>query len=279
MIPLIRERSTTAILPKYRGAKRAEYNLSLLNQQQELLQGVRNKFDFVKMWGEAKAQLMREAHYKCAYCEKLTDKTDNQIKESSFADVEHYRPKSLYWWLAYCYENYLYACEICNRTYKNDKFPIQNTGQTPPNLTVLDLDNAKFLTPDSLTEHEGQSWSDFEEKHHEERPFILQPYFDIPANFFGYEVDGILKEVKMFVLPHIPNAIQYQNAIDNDLGLNREFLRTDRYTHYNHYNLYKEVLLLNILPFDIENKYLQQIQEMQQPHYPYSGMIHYFESL
>jgi 5-methylcytosine-specific restriction endonuclease McrA len=72
--------------------------------------------------------LWRAQHYKCCYCElKLTKR---------YNDVEHYRPKCRadrspgcidthgYWWLAFTWENLLFACPSCNRSGKNDLFPL-----------------------------------------------------------------------------------------------------------------------------------------------------------
>ncbi len=53
---------------------------------------------------------------KCVYCE---------TKNRQLA-VEHYRPKSEYYWLVYSWDNLLYSCPICNSR-KSDKFPIKNT--------------------------------------------------------------------------------------------------------------------------------------------------------
>jgi hypothetical protein len=64
-----------------------------------------------------KAQLFEAQHHKCAYCEKR----DEQAK---WRDAEHYRPKSHYWWLAWTWENLLFACVDCNREYKQDQFPL-----------------------------------------------------------------------------------------------------------------------------------------------------------
>ena len=70
-------------------------------------------------------------HYKCCYCEYRIVK--------AFNDVEHYRPKGSanrkpgsndnhgYWWLAYTWENLLFACNVCNRSSKNDLFPLKLT--------------------------------------------------------------------------------------------------------------------------------------------------------
>lgn len=74
------------------------------------------------------ALLSRAQHKKCCYCEgRLT---------TSFNDVEHYRPKCRadrapgsdlthgYWWLAFTWNNLMFACASCNRTGKNDQFPL-----------------------------------------------------------------------------------------------------------------------------------------------------------
>jgi hypothetical protein len=66
--------------------------------------------------------------FKCCYCEFKISK--------SYNDVEHYRPKGRanrkpgcvtthgYWWLAFSLNNLLFACPSCNRSAKNDKFPL-----------------------------------------------------------------------------------------------------------------------------------------------------------
>ena len=77
-------------------------------------------------WKPAKEQLKAEVHKKCAYCEA-------PVTVVAHGDVEHYRPKSEYWWLAYCYDNYLYSCQICNQVYKGNEFPIEGPRlQEPP---------------------------------------------------------------------------------------------------------------------------------------------------
>lgn len=72
--------------------------------------------------------LWRAQHYKCCYCETKVPK--------SYNDVEHYRPKAEadrkpgshdahgYWWLAFNWENLLFACPGCNRSGKNSRFPL-----------------------------------------------------------------------------------------------------------------------------------------------------------
>lgn len=45
---------------------------------------------------------------------------------SNYDDIEHFRPKNYYWWLAYDYINYAPYCKLCNSTYKRDNFPLNN---------------------------------------------------------------------------------------------------------------------------------------------------------
>lgn len=67
---------------------------------------------------------------KCCYCERIVT--------ASFNDVEHYRPFSQYWWLAWNWENLLFACARCNRSGKHDSFPLAagsvplQFGEQPP---------------------------------------------------------------------------------------------------------------------------------------------------
>ena len=55
---------------------------------------------------------------KCAYCEAAYNITGSM-------EVEHYRPKSLYYWLAADWSNLLPSCNHCNNG-KRSKFPLQD---------------------------------------------------------------------------------------------------------------------------------------------------------
>jgi uncharacterized protein (TIGR02646 family) len=62
-------------------------------------------------------RLLRAAqHGKCCYCD--------QFQPTRNRDVEHYRPKTVYWWLTWTWENLMFACDGCNRYEKNDAFPL-----------------------------------------------------------------------------------------------------------------------------------------------------------
>jgi len=79
-----------------------------------------------------KNQLREDQNDKCCFCESI-------FTETSYGDVEHFRPKAAYkkvgtkgyvypgyYWLSYDWTNLLFSCEICNRTYKKNEFPLGN---------------------------------------------------------------------------------------------------------------------------------------------------------
>lgn len=68
-------------------------------------------------YGVAKPALAAMQYRKCCYCESLQE-------DESYRDVEHYRPKEAYWWLAWTWENLLFSCERCNRSHKRKQFPL-----------------------------------------------------------------------------------------------------------------------------------------------------------
>lgn len=75
----------------------------------------------------AKTILAHRTHHKCAFCEM------DLRREGS--PVEHFRPKKLvanpgeppdhdaYWWLAWTWQNLLFACFRCNTIHKGNRFP------------------------------------------------------------------------------------------------------------------------------------------------------------
>jgi uncharacterized protein (TIGR02646 family) len=75
---------------------------------------------------------------KCAYCEA-------KIGVGSFGELENFRPKSLYPWLAYEWTNLLLACQVCNR-YKAARFPVEGQSVTSP-VDDLNLERPLLLDP------------------------------------------------------------------------------------------------------------------------------------
>ena len=87
---------------------------------------------------QVKSRLHEQQHGKCCYCEKVEVPIHN--------DVEHYRPWSRYWWLAWSWGNLLFACRACNeRGGKWDAFPLGpgsvplHYGEMPPGLEVPEV--------------------------------------------------------------------------------------------------------------------------------------------
>jgi uncharacterized protein (TIGR02646 family) len=67
------------------------------------------------VWQAAKEGLYAKQSGKCCYCENRY--------EMAYSDVEHFRPKSAYRWLAYAAPNLFFACANCNRP-KGEDFPV-----------------------------------------------------------------------------------------------------------------------------------------------------------
>lgn len=71
----------------------------------------------------AKDHLWENQYGRCCYCEKWEERSGN--------DVEHYRPKIIYWWLAFTWTNLLFACEQCNSR-KNAQFELLSGERLKP---------------------------------------------------------------------------------------------------------------------------------------------------
>lgn len=99
---------------------------------------------------DVKEQLLKDQAYKCAYCEKKV--------EGAYDDVEHYRPKNQYHWLGHDWKNLLFACTICNRSYKKTNFPLAD--ETKRSIDTHDISK--------------------------EEPLIINPSTESPSNYIVY---------------------------------------------------------------------------------------------
>lgn len=100
------------------------------------------------VWAATKARLKAVSHGKCWYCEARQERSDNA--------VDHYRPKSLYPWLAFKLSNFRYACTFCNSVRKNpetgesagkgDHFPLFNLPRAS-NLAGLNAEDRILIDP------------------------------------------------------------------------------------------------------------------------------------
>lgn len=107
----------------------------------------KEKISFKNAWKWYKGVYSEVQFGKCGFCE-------SDVTKTGFGDVEHYRPKGEvweftqegrrrvrrvlcafgYWWLAYDWSNYLFACARCNQKFKGSYFPVKESERRlPPN--------------------------------------------------------------------------------------------------------------------------------------------------
>jgi len=275
MIALERVRTTEKVHPNFSGKKRIAWNKELLNRQKEILSGASEGHNFIQSrWKVVKEQLFAESNNKCAYCEATT-------KIVSPGDVEHFRPKSKYWWLAYCYDNYLVSCSVCNSTFKGNKFPLLDElkALTGPAITATssktDIDlMAKILNPDPI-DNSGQSLVDFINTNHDERPLLLNPYFDNPSEYFAWKADTVVKQVVL--IPTKNHYLPFIEAAEINYGLNRKELRELRFYYYFIYNTFYRTLNDDRISPQTRLETERAIEFMKDKSAPFAGMIRYFD--
>jgi uncharacterized protein (TIGR02646 family) len=274
MIALNRVRTQQAVPESFKGVKRRHLNLELLKQQRALLQAGQGTHSFkANRWKVVKEQLWIETIDKCAYCEATT-------KEVAHGDVEHFRPKSIYWWLAYCYDNYLVSCQICNEVFKRDEFPIAGNRWIGPSVTATSTDDelktmAKDCTPDPIDDSDGMPLSQFTAQHQAERPYLLNPYFDDPEQYYAWEVEPVLKHV--YLVPVSKAAERFVEESTRLYGLNRKELLDLRYFFYNIYDTFRFTLEDKGISAQTKLRVEAGIQNMKAPNAPFAGMIRFFD--
>lgn len=278
MIALNRIRSAQTVPAEFYGEKRIALNTALIKSK------LAGDFDGTKatssvwnskVWDKAKDQLLAETGGKCAYCESPTSLV-------AYGDVEHFRPKSKYWWLAYCLENYLPACTICNQKFKRDEFALKAKAKawTGPDIkkgmTAAQIKAAaRIMTADALKDEDGMSMKLFTETINNEGALLVHPYFQNPADFFAYV--PILETKEVMVVPTKASAKPVVDACEKFFGINRQELRDERYRHYITYMTFRQTLALPGLPDKLKKNVSKRIAEMTAGKLRYTGMIRYFE--
>ncbi|HEX8492773.1 MAG TPA: hypothetical protein VF658_08035 [Pyrinomonadaceae bacterium] len=272
MIRLTRDR--TKVPAGFTGKKRIEKMLLLVEAMRN------NAMAFNSgIWKAAKPQLKAESHDKCAYCEA-------PVATVAHGDVEHFRPKSVYWWLAYCYDNYLYSCQICNQSYKGNEFPFfaqKRHELNPPFPTVFDpgITQAELealgarFAPDPVDITSGYTLDKFLKDLAKEKAALLDPYVSDPEKFFKWEADPILKEVLLQPLNSKVSSKRAFEAAEKYYGLNRDELKKWRWRVYKEAETLKDVLQVG-LPASTETKVKDQLRTMMAPEAEFSGMVRYF---
>jgi hypothetical protein len=158
-------------------------------------------------------------------------------------DVEHFRPKSHYWWLAYCYDNYVFACQLCNQSFKGDEFPVNKPRLVAPALSANPTPaELAAVSPDPLDQVVVDA---FVADCLREEAGIPDPYVVDPEHLFSWKADDTLREVEIRARAGAPGAKRAFNAVDSFLGLNRPELKALRYQTFHVLTVLFSVLASN----------------------------------
>jgi len=112
-------------------------------------------------------KLFKNYNGKCCYCEsKVTG-----------IEIEHYRPKSKYYWLAYSWDNLMLVCSHCNKA-KGDKFPL----------------SAKAIATHGRIKKVNAVQNIIKSYNIKELPLIINPEIDtINPSIFSFSKKGVMK--------------------------------------------------------------------------------------
>jgi hypothetical protein len=289
MIGLRRARTDAAIALSLRGEDRIDKLI-------ELLHGYRVKKHAFKSgyWKAAKKQIKAESFGKCAYCEAPVDAV-------AHGDVEHFRPKGKYWWLAYCYDNYVFACQICNQSFKGEEFPCHGPmlELVPPlpdpflDGLALQLDPplpdpfpevspeqlrplVKQFAPDPLNDADGYPMAQFSAAVAREKAGLPDPYVIDPEPLFKWVADATRKEVAIAPRNQTVAVKRAFKAVDAHLGLNRPELLKIRWRTFKTLSTLRNALASGLLPPDLAAETKAEIVSMTADDAPFAGMVRYF---
>lgn len=183
-----------------------------------------------------KDQLKRMSYGKCCYC-------DRRIEDIEHCDVEHFRPKVRYWWIAYTWENLLLSCQICNQSYKRTYFPVQGRRVTNPTSNL-----------------------------NSERHLLINPADEDPESYIAYDSDGD----GVSVIARNGSVTKRVNACIRYYGLNREKLLDGRRVVLGYlrvfYGLYDDQTTNN----HQKQLILEQMRKMQADDAELAGMVRFY---
>ncbi len=279
MIHILRDRTAipTGFIPGTPAGDQKE--LTLLNARQSHL--VRLQTDSKaghgyssSWWSSAKPKLIADSHDKCAYCEA-------KATAVSYGDVEHFRPKAHWWWLACAWENYLFSCQICNQgRFKGENFPLAGTAAKAPVIVTPATTAATLakmpgkLAPDptdatACTAH-------FKKLFKAEKPGLIDPANEDPEAFLAYQTDE--SKYHVTVIPRTSSATVKRRVADciQYYGLNREELCELRYDLYETLAEAREDLAEPGLPAARRAKILKRLERFVSKKRQFAGMSRYY---
>lgn len=179
--------------------------------EQNLLETKKINSDCYK---QSKKELEKQFHGKCAYCE---------TKYTEYTQIEHYRPKSIYYWLAYEWSNLLPSCTKCN-TKKGNKFPLINKSKK---VKIPPLQGNKKINRNQC---KADSFPLIDEN-----PYLLHAKIDNSKEYFSFEIDKNYKGIEIIGLDEEGKSDlqkEYSGKADATIricDLNRAELKKDRY--------------------------------------------------
>ncbi|MEM9558495.1 MAG: hypothetical protein AAGC60_29855 [Acidobacteriota bacterium] len=265
MIRLERQRTAAAIKVGYRGQNRIRRERELLDRH------LAQEKPRSAVWRGAKDQLRSESGGKCAYCE-------GKAEHVAHGDVEHFRPKSKYWWLAYCYDNFLYSCQICNQSHKSNHFPPHHQPRLPepalpPTPRPADLDDlAGTLAPDPL---DTTAVDQFRSDCRAEGAHLLNPYEEDPEALFAWRADSVLREVELVQRDASSGSAAALEAAETFLGLNRDELKRWRWEVYETAETLALTVLSGRLQPALRRRIEDKLQRMMSTEGEFAGMVRF----
>jgi hypothetical protein len=272
MILLTRDRNAASIDLNFLGDKRKKKLISLYKKRIEAGGEIPSKKFDSTYWKLSKDRLKIESSEKCAYCEC-------QVPQVAHGDVEHFRPKVKYWWLAYCYDNFLFSCQICNQIYKNDEFPVAGAKLTEPPVDGTLNDDSIIAVLDALTPEPTVSTTalkKFQTYLNKEKAQLPNPYYVDMEKFFVWEEDDVKRTVEMKAKPGKKGAAAFLAAVKQYYGINREELCRLRHAYLRHFKLYKKAVKNNI-DAEIVAEAKLMLADMTSASHPFTAMLRYYD--
>jgi uncharacterized protein (TIGR02646 family) len=189
-----------------------------------------------------KKRLAAAQHDKCCYCE-------GRFTAFAPGDVEHFRPKTCvqqlfghplcypgYFWLAYDWENLLFACIICNRSAKKSQFPLEDP-------------NARLSGP--------------ADPFAQENPMLINPLIEDPGHHIRFEHGR-------------PIAITERGQLTIDvLKLDRGELKYERLTQLKHVQALIDIISLAVAAGDevFRQSAQDELDFLASPEGPFSALV------
>lgn len=166
---------------RWRGTRSSKVEKELAIKHHEANPPKENTFNFsVYKNQQIKDTLLKLTHKKCSYCE-------SPIGPTQPVDVEHFRPKSIYYWLAADWDNLLSSCIDCNRARKQ-KVPGQSERILLGKKDQFPLRKMTAGEDDQITESRRLKSDDT--AIHSEPRLLLDPAIDKPEAHLDFLAEG-----------------------------------------------------------------------------------------